>query len=294
MILVTGTAGKTGQAVVTALVEHGVEVRGLIHRKEQSTQLHSLGVTEICVGDMNDETVLQKACHGVNQIYHICPNMSSDELTIGKKIIRAAQDQGAEKLVYHSVLHPQVEEMPHHWLKLQVEAELFKSGLDYVVLQPAAYMQNVLGYWDQMMATGLYQIPYAVTSRQSMVDLTDIAEIAALVLTSSVYNQGVFELCADELLSASEVAEIISKQVGFVISAAEIDRTVWKRNALQNGMNQAVIETLTKMFEYYDHYGLAGNSYGLNSMLGRPVTNFSTFITRHLKQYHTKKGSSDG
>jgi len=99
---------------------------------------------------------------------------------------------------------------------------------------------------------------------------------------------------ADELLNASEVAEIISKQIGFVISAAEIDRTVWKRNALQNGMNQDVIETLTKMFEYYDQYGLVGNSYGLNSMLGRPVTNFSIFITRHLKQYHIKKGSSDG
>ena len=36
--------------------------------------------------------------------------------------------------------------MPHHWLKMRVEEKLFASGLPFTILQPAAYMQNVLAY----------------------------------------------------------------------------------------------------------------------------------------------------
>ena len=62
--------------------------------------------------------------------------------------IRAAQSAGVERFVYHSVLHPQVEIMAHHWQKMRVEEQLFESGLSFTILQPAAYMQNVLAGWD--------------------------------------------------------------------------------------------------------------------------------------------------
>ena len=73
--------------------------------------------------------------------------------------------------------------MTHHWNKLRVEETLFESGLSYTILQPASYMQNVLGGWQAIVEHGVYAAPYSVETRMSMVDLEDIAEATAVVLT---------------------------------------------------------------------------------------------------------------
>ena len=65
----------------------------------------------------------------MTSVYHVCPNVSPDEIAIGRVSIAAARSAGVEHFVYHSVLHPQTEAMPHHWLKLRVEEALITSGL---------------------------------------------------------------------------------------------------------------------------------------------------------------------
>ena len=142
---------------------------------------------EAIYGDLHDETALEKAMRGVQKIYHICPNVQPDEVEIGEKVIRAARDGGVSHFVYHSVLHPQVEDLPHHWKKLRVEELLFKSGLGYTILQPEAYMQNTLAQWNAITQKGIFPVPYAETTRLGMVDLEDVAEAAAVVLTEPGY-----------------------------------------------------------------------------------------------------------
>jgi len=39
--------------------------------------------------------------------------------------------------------------------KLRVEEMLFSSGLDVTILQPTAYMQNILAEWDRMVGSGI-------------------------------------------------------------------------------------------------------------------------------------------
>ena len=162
-------------------------VRALLHRPEQVTSIQDLGTLEIATGDMRDLAVMERAARGAQVIYHICPNVCPDEVAIGQIVIAAARSARTERLVYHSVLHPQTEAMPHHWNKLRVEEKLFESGLPYTLLQPAAYMQNVLAYWNQIVEQGVYLVPYSVEARLSMVDLQDMAEAAAIVLTEPAH-----------------------------------------------------------------------------------------------------------
>ena len=93
---------------------------------------------------MRDDDAIRFAMQGVRAVYHICPNMSPDEIAIGKLVIGEARKVQVEHFVYHSVLHPQTEKINHHWQKLQVEEMIFKSGLPFTILQPAPYMQNLL------------------------------------------------------------------------------------------------------------------------------------------------------
>jgi uncharacterized protein YbjT (DUF2867 family) len=244
-ILITGAAGKTGRAVIRALAQRGRAVRALVRRPDQGPVVEALGAQEIVAGDMRDAATLSRAAEGVRAIYHICPNVSPDEVSIGGVAIAASRVAGVEHFVYHSVLHPQTKSMPHHWLKLRVEEQLLASGVPYTILQPAAYMQNVLAQWGQITEQGIFPVPYHVETRLGMVDLLDVAKAAAVVLTEPGHTGATYELAGPE--------------------------------------GEYQVTTLLKMFRYYDQHGFWGNPNVLRWLLGRPATMFDAFVARTLR-----------
>jgi uncharacterized protein YbjT (DUF2867 family) len=284
MILVTGAAGKTGRAVIQALSRGGHTIRALVHHPEQVQFITALGAQDVVIGDMRLRPVMVEALRGIRAIYHICPNMSPDETSIGQIALDAAQDAGVEHFVYHSVLHPQVETMPHHWQKMRVEAAIFESGLPYTILQPAAYMQNVLAYWDCIVQEGIYAVPYAVETRLSMVDLEDVAAVAALVLTEPGHTGATYELASPDLLSQIQVAGVLERHLGQPVRAQSIPLDQWEERARASGMGAFQIQTLLQMFRYYERHGFWGNSNVLAWLLDCPPTTFATFVAQTLRR----------
>ncbi len=280
MILVTGAAGKTGRAVIQALNDKGEAVRALAHRPEQAQSLKAIGAEQVVVGDMRLQATLDRAAQGARAVYHLCPNVSPLELPIAQAAIVAARSAGVEHFVYHSVLHPQAEAMPHHWQKLRVEEYLFESGLPCTILQPTAYMQNILAQWDQILAQGVYPVPYAAQTRLSLVDLEDVAQVAAAVLTEPGHAGATYELVGTEALSQSEVAQVLSQQLGRSVRVQSVPVETWERQARGAGMGDYQVETLAKMFRYYENYGFGGNPRVLGWLLRRPPTTLAEFVTR--------------
>ncbi len=284
MILVTGAAGKTGRAVISALSTKGEDVRALVHHDEQAKFVKSVGARESIVGDMRNANTLAQAARGVQAIYHICPNVSPDEILIGKSAIAAAQGAGVEHFVFHSVLHPQAEAMPHHWNKLRVEEALFESQLQYTILQPSSYMQNVFGSWQAIVEKGVYIVPYSIACRMSMVDLVDVAEAAATVLTEPGHMGATYELSGPEVLTPSQVAEMLSTHLKRPVHAEQIAFDAWARQAQSSGRRTHQIEALLTMFHYYDRCGLWGNSRVLEQLIRRAPTTFDAFIQRTIRE----------
>jgi len=284
VILVTGAAGKTGRAVVRALVACSVELRALVYRPAHVEPMKNLGVREVIVGDMRDQKTIERAVRGIHALYHICPNMSPDEYMIGRLVVGAARSVGVAHFVYHSVLHPQTEAMPHHWAKLRVEEHLFESGLPYTILQPAPYMQNVLAGWDSIVEDGVYRVPYKLGTRLGMVDLEDVAAAGALVLTQPGHQGGTYELASAEVLTQTDVAAILSRGLGRTVRAEVVPLDVWEERAREAGLGDYQIKTLVKMFGYYERYGFWGNPNVLGWLLGRSPTTFETFIERTGRQ----------
>ncbi len=283
MILVTGAAGKTGQAIVRALVRRGAAVRALVYRPEQTALLERLGARDAVAGDVRDPETVGRAVAGARTVYHICPNMHPDEVAIGETVIAAARSAGCERLVYHSVLHPQTESMPHHWHKLRVEEKLFESGLAGTILQPAAYMQNLLAGWSDVVERGVYTVPYAAETRISLVDLEDVAEAAAAVLTEPGHEGATYELSGPGYLSQTQVAEVLAGGLGREVRVEVVPLDAWQERARAAGLGDYQVETLTRMFRYYQRFGLRGNSGILGWLLGREPVDLERFIARVLE-----------
>lgn len=283
MILVTGAGGKTGKAVIKVLVARGAAVRAFVRGAAHEAVLRTIGVREVAAGAMDDAAALSRAVQGTEAIYHICPNVSPHEIAFATVLVAAATAtaSGRPRLVYHSVLHPQIEAMPHHWNKLRVEEMLLASALDFTILQPTAYMQNSLAEWDRMARDGIYRVPYPVATRLSLVDLEDVAEAAALVLTSAGHSGATYELVGTPPLSQVEIAEnfgrVLKKEVRAVAESVE----AWDDRARATGLDDFARETLTKMFLSYARDGLKGNANVLTWLLGRAPTSLAAFAARH-------------
>jgi NAD(P)H dehydrogenase (quinone) len=280
MILVTGAGGKTGKAVLNALVARGVAARAFVRSSRHHAALEAIGVSDVVVGEMDDPKALSQALRGTKAVYHICPNVSPRELPSAKAVVAAALACDIQRLVYHSVLHPQIEAMPHHWAKLRVEEMLFSSGLDVTILQPTAYMQNALAEWDHMVGDGIYRVPYPIDTRLSLVDLDDVAEAAALVLTEDGHSGASYELVGTRPMSQIEIAEVFGHALHKTVLAEAESTESWEQRTRSAGMDDHQRETLIKMFQSYARDGLKGNPNVLGWLLGRPPASLASFAAR--------------
>lgn len=277
MILVTGAGGKTGKALIQAFskVEH---VCAFVHHREQASVAMSLGAERVVAGDLLDEAAIRDAMQGVRAVYHVCPNMSPDEVVMGKLVMGAAREMGVERFVYHSVLHPQTGQMPHHWAKLRVEEMLFESGLAFTVLQPAPYMQNFLAGWKSIVEDGVLQVPYSIHSQFSFIDLDDLAEVACRVITGPDHANAIYELAGTQAMTCVAVAEILSRTLERPVYARQEQIGDWRSRGV--GMSGYGLDGVVRMFAYYDQFGLAGNPNVLSWILRREPASLESFFRR--------------
>jgi len=283
-ILVTGASGKSGQAVVRALKRAGATTRAFIHRQEQEPQMRALGAAEVVVGDLRDEQALAQAMRDIHAVYHICPAMQPEETEIGQRMIALAKTAGVSHFVYYSVLHPQTAALPHHTLKLHVETALVQSNLPFTILQPASYMQNILMDRARIREQGIYTTSYGLNARMSLVDLDDVGEVAAHVLTEDGHRYATYELSGPEVLTAADMADILSRVLGRPVSAENMDIDRWAQQMRTHGMSDYAVTTLATMFRYYADHGFAGNPNVLAMLLKRPPTTFAQFVAREMAQ----------
>jgi NAD(P)H dehydrogenase (quinone) len=279
-VLVTGAGGKTGHNVIQALLNKGFAIRALLFNNAEGTRLDQK--VDKVYGDMTHQDDLERAMQGVDAVYHICPNMHPDEVKIGQLAIQAARDNGLQHFVFHSVLHPQVREMPHHWNKLGVEILLFKSGLNYTILQPTAYCQNLLQYKKSIIEQGIYAVPYNGATRIGMVDLQDVSEAAATVMGRAEYFGGTYELATDEVFTQQELTILIGQVLRREVLFSEINRKEWSVIMLKSGMNEYACRTLIRMFKYYEKHGFHGNGRVLSQILGHAPASMECFIRNHF------------
>jgi uncharacterized protein YbjT (DUF2867 family) len=157
---------------------------------------------------------------------------------------------------------------------------LFAAGFDLTVLQPTAYMQNILGAWRGIIADGVFRIPYPAATRLSLVDLDDVAAVAALVLTQDGHAGASYELVGTDPLSQDEVAAAVGAALGREVSVEAEAVAEWDARARAGGMGEHERTTLAAMFRYYAAHGLIGNSNTLAWLLGRAPTALDAYLHR--------------
>ena len=281
MILVTSANGKTGRAVIAALTERGVPVRAMTASAASAVQLRDLGLTDVVVGDLREQADIAAACEGAIAVYYITPNFSADEPVMTDNLIAACRRAAEVRIVLHSVIHPQIQALTHHWSRLGVEEKLINAKLPWSILQPTSYMQNVAPQFAAIRETRLLKAPMPVDRTLSLVDLADVAEVAAAALVDPSYDFGIYEL-GGAPITLAEQADIIGRLVDASITPQALDPAAVGGELGIPFADDHGRETMQRMYDHYAAHGLRGNTKVLRFLLGREPADYEMFARREL------------
>ncbi len=272
MIVVTAAGGRTGAAVVRSLWARGAPVRAVVGRDRPRPELTDLGA-DVVAADLTDVAAVESLLAGADALYLIWPNFDPDETAGAGALLAAAGRAGVGRVVYHSVLRPQARAMPHHAAKDRVEEVLDASGLRWRVLQPCAYADNLDGQLAEVAATGLFRSPWGLEQAQSLVDLRDVADAAAVLLTEEGLDGGTFEAVGPQPLTAPQIAERLAARLGREVRAVDVvpDGPVPPPEDYAGRCRRL-------MFDHYRAHGFTGSPRVLEALLGRPARTFAEHL----------------
>jgi NAD(P)H dehydrogenase (quinone) len=276
-IVIVGAAGRTGRPLLERLVGRGAKVRALVRSQQRAEELD--GVAPAVIADLGDPTSLANAFAGADVVHLIPPLFNEAEIAYATNAIRAATEANIGRFVYHSVLHSDTPQMPHHCRKAAVERMLRDSDLAWTIVQPAMYASTPLLYFDK--ATTALRPPFNPERLFSPIDNDDLSDAVANVLTQSGHEFAIYELAGPALLSVVDMAAILSAVLGKPVQAMAGTAEAALRNRRFSPESEREARA---MYSHYDAHGLPGNGRVLEMVLGRPPRTFRQSAESRLSQ----------
>ena len=183
MYAVIGATGNTGRAVVKELKGLGENPICVVRNADKAKEV--LGAdTRTAIAELDDRAGMEKALQGVKRVFIVTGhNPKSDAQQIN--VIDAAKAVGAEYVVKVSggrdVVGPQVESV-NGQAHYKIEEHLKKTGLQWCILSPGLFMQNILGQAANIKNDGKIIQPWSKSIPVALIDVRDTAALGARVL----------------------------------------------------------------------------------------------------------------
>jgi uncharacterized protein YbjT (DUF2867 family) len=229
------------------------------------------GAVEVAVGDLSSRKDVDAAVQGMDAVFYVAPAFIENEAAVGEGMVDAAKRAGVRRFVFSSVIHPILSALENHIAKAPVEEAILTSDMEYTLLHPTLFFQNLAGSWPNVLRSGVYGEPWAIESRFTRVDYRDVAEVAAIALTEDRLLHGTFELCAEGDLDRRELAALMGDVFGVPVKAVRVE-------AAKSSAGQPR-SPMSRMFDYYDEHGMLGNALTLRAILGREPRTLRAYLT---------------
>jgi uncharacterized protein YbjT (DUF2867 family) len=283
MILVTGSSGSVGSAVLSELWRLKAQVRGL-YRSEKDAAKAPSGV-ETAIGDFADPASLDRALQGVDTVFLVCspiPQLVELETNVIDACVR---NGGVKRIVLNSAFGAGQYEISFPSWHFAVEQRLKASGLEYAILRPESFMQNMVTYYSGSIRTDHAFYIAGGNAPLAFIDVRDIAAVIAKILTSDGHAGQTYTLTGSEALSYGEVAERISRGIGTKVSYVAISPEQAKQSMLGLGMPEWQVTAMLELGAFYTDGPGAKVTDDVKRILGRDPILFDQFVRDYAESF---------
>jgi NAD(P)H dehydrogenase (quinone) len=218
VILVTGATGRVGYHVLEALADARADVTAMVRVDAKAADLP--GTPQHVVASFDDPPPAE-VLRGFDRVFLLSPAIEEQaelETVFIDALVAAGHGPHVVKIAADGFADPgcDVRFMLSH---RQVAAHLDATGLPATYLAPALYMEDLLAAADTISGSGEVPVP-AGHGRVGFVAASDVAAVAARVLTSPDHAGATYVVTGPEALRFKDVAARIS-----AVFAREVDYT---------------------------------------------------------------------
>ncbi|GAA4561471.1 SDR family oxidoreductase [Planotetraspora kaengkrachanensis] len=205
-ILITGATGNVSGALLRSLPTTD-DVRVLVR---DAAKAGDVAGAEVVVGDLEQPRTLGPAFEGVDTLW-LLTAMGPQAPHASMNAVWAARRAGVRHIVRMSAVGAGHEAPTRNGrLHALSDAELMASGLGWTIIRPHFFMQNLLGS-----VNGDTLFGNLGEGRLGMIDVRDIADFAARVLTEPEMHEGrIYTLTGPAVISLKEAAEQFGTVLG--------------------------------------------------------------------------------
>jgi NAD(P)H dehydrogenase (quinone) len=286
-LLILGAAGHIGSATLAALArkdKQDLVIRAGVHSEAQAKELtKKYPAIQPVIIDLNQPATLRTAFQGVDKLFLIVGNVRNRE-EHAKNAIDAAVAAGSVKdVLFFSMLKAEDESILLTRQFRSGEKHLEASGLKWTHLRAIFFQDNFLGWADGIKQGAFY---FGIREgRFAPLNVGDIGEMAANILTSSGHEGKAYNVTGPELLSGEEFAAAFSEVTGKSVKYVSPDPPTTLKSLLDSGWPEWQAKGLLELFDLYANNQAAEVSPDGERLLGHPMTRLVDYGRAHKADF---------
>jgi NAD(P)H dehydrogenase (quinone) len=275
VILVTGATGKVGYRLMEALADMGTEATAMVRVEAKGADLP--GSAKHIVATFDDPPPAE-VLQSFDRVFLLSP-AHEEQAELEILFIGALQAAGHRphvvKVAADGFQDPDcdVRIMRSH---RQIATHLTATGLPVTYLAPSAFMENLLGAAETIREEGMIYSP-AGRGKVGFIAASDIADVAAQVLTSSGHEATTYVLTGPEALSYRDVAARISAVFAREVGYADLPEDRAREQLQASGLTPWQVAGLLEVGDWIRHGGARSVTTDVREVTGqdaRPIENW--------------------
>lgn len=282
-ILVAGANGLNGRALLSALANARIPARAMVRNNNHVTNLAN-ETTEIVQADLQDVDSLKTALKGIESAY-IVTAIQENCVQLFNNFFSAAKKAGVQHVIKISGLGAAADStsqiLRQHY---QSDQLLINSGLNYTIIRPNSFFQNILHHKHSIRAKSRFGI-FMGNASQSLVDVRDVALATLEILNNKNHSNKVYQLTGPQALTYHNIADHFSEILHRPIRYRPISISHAKQELLAGGIPRWNANALTEIQETFATGQFSFITEDLKMILGRTPNTFIEFLRDHKVEF---------
>lgn len=281
-VLITGATGDTGRAAVREAIALGLQVRAMVHRKDdRSTALEALGA-EVVVGDLLEINTVRDAMKNVDAAYFVWP-VQPGLINATVNFAQAAKETGVKTVIHLSQRSANRESSSDSCRDTFIAEEILNwSGLPVIHLRPTYFLEWLLYPWQlPYLQQGILRMPVG-KGRHSPIAADDQGRaIAALLKNPEGHIGTTIPLSGPVEMDHEQMAAELSEALGRTIVFQDLPIDEYCKSIEAMGVPPYIVQHLGGAMADYHNGRMSGADNNVEKLTGRRSMTVGEFARLH-------------